>query len=77
LSSLYVVVGAPPTVEPVVPEVRGNVSGSGLGPRTRVGPATKIKTTTRAHFATAASNGSVKSPVLATSGETRNRLVAP
>src|SRR5215213_1650101 len=75
LPSLYVVVWATPTVGAVLAEVRG--SASGREPRTRLGPATKSTMPTSTHFATIASTGSPKSPVLATSGDTRNRLVAP
>ena len=73
--SPYVVVCATPTVGAAVAEVRG--SASGRGPPTRLGPATKSTMATSTHFATIASTGSAKSPVLATSGDTKNRLVAP
>src|SRR5215208_693896 len=75
LPSLYVVGWAAPTVGAVVAEVRG--SASGREPRTRLGPATTSTMPTSTHFATIASTGSPKSPLLATSGDTRNRLVAP
>src|SRR5215218_11427058 len=75
LPTLYVVGWATPTVGAVVAEVRG--SASGQEPRIRLGPATTSTMHTSTHFPTIASTATSKSPVLTTSGDTKNRLVAP